>query len=157
MIEIISGSPVSAEPIMYVTYTLTHSKHHFAAADIADGVDYSYFQYMAYPERDQRWPTEFDRLNGAPPFGKGLLKWLKVSPAFLMDKIETPLRIQTLVPRLVAVGLALVFRTDPAWQTGRNDLHPRRSAHSGEALGSHDFATGQCGLVLLLAQRRGRS
>jgi hypothetical protein len=37
-----------------------------------------------------------DRLNGAPPFGKGLLKWLKVSPAFLMDKIETPLRIQTL-------------------------------------------------------------
>jgi hypothetical protein len=27
-----------------------------------------------------------------------LLKWLKVSPAFLMDRIETPLRIQTLYP-----------------------------------------------------------
>ena len=33
----------------YVTYTLTHSKHHFAAAAIADGLDYSYFQYMAFP------------------------------------------------------------------------------------------------------------
>src|SRR5713101_8120401 len=30
---------------LYVTYTLTHSKHHFAAADVADGVDYGYFQY----------------------------------------------------------------------------------------------------------------
>ena len=82
--------------IMYVTYTLIHSRHHFAAADITDGVDYGYLQYM---EISNFYPTladEMDRLNGAPPFGKGLLKWVKVSPAFLMDKIETPLRIQTL-------------------------------------------------------------
>ena len=82
----------------YVTYTLTHSKHHFAAAAVTDGVDYSYFQYMAFANSYQTWAGEFDRVNGAPPFGKGLLKWLKVSPAFLMDKIETPLRIQTLGP-----------------------------------------------------------
>jgi hypothetical protein len=83
---------------LYATYALTHSKHHFAAADIADGVDYSYFQYMLGANADQTRAAEFDSLNGAPPFGKGLLKWLKVSPAFLMDKIETPLRIQTLYP-----------------------------------------------------------
>ena len=83
---------------LYVTYALTRSKHHFAAADIADGVDYSYFQYMLAANADQRLAADFDSLNGAPPFGKGLLKWLKVSPAFLMDKIETPLRIQTLGP-----------------------------------------------------------
>jgi dipeptidyl aminopeptidase/acylaminoacyl peptidase len=83
---------------LYVTYALTHSKHHFAAADIADGVDYSYFQYMLAANVDQHVATLFDSLNGAPPFGKGLLKWLKVSPAFLMDKITTPLRIQTLGP-----------------------------------------------------------
>jgi len=83
---------------LYVTYALTHSKHHFAAADIADGVDYSYFQYMISANADQRLAPVFDSLNGAPPFGKGLLKWLKVSPAFLMDKIETPLRIQAIGP-----------------------------------------------------------
>ena len=82
----------------YVTYTLIHSKHHFAAAAVADGLDYSYFQYMVLSNSDQTWASSFDRVNGAPPFGKGLLKWLKVSPAFLMDKIETPLRIQTLHP-----------------------------------------------------------
>jgi hypothetical protein len=35
----------------YVTYTLTHSKHHFAAAALADGVDYSYFQYHCCPAK----------------------------------------------------------------------------------------------------------
>jgi hypothetical protein len=81
---------------LYVTYTLAHSKHHFAAAAVADGADYSYFQYMLLSNFDQTLAGVFDQLNGAPPFGKGLLKWFKVSPAFLMDKIETPLRIQTL-------------------------------------------------------------
>jgi hypothetical protein len=83
---------------LYVTYTLTHSKHHFAAAVVADGVDYSYFQYMSSSNVDGTAAGLFDQLNGAPPFGKGLLKWVKVSPAFLMDRIETPLRIQTLNP-----------------------------------------------------------
>jgi dipeptidyl aminopeptidase/acylaminoacyl peptidase len=80
----------------HVTYALTHSKHHFAAAAVADGVDYSYFQYMVFSNFYQTWAGSFDLTNGAPPFGKGLLKWFKVSPAFLMDKVETPLRIQTL-------------------------------------------------------------
>jgi hypothetical protein len=82
----------------YVTYTLIHSKHHFAAAAVADGVDYSYFQYMVQSNNDPAYAGSYDLTNGAPPFGKGLLKWLKVSPAFLMDKIDTPLRIQALYP-----------------------------------------------------------
>jgi hypothetical protein len=82
----------------YVTYALTHSKHHFTAADITDGVDYGYFQYMLVSNAGPMEANEFDRVNGAPPFGKDLLRWRKVSPAFLMDKIETPLRIQTLGP-----------------------------------------------------------
>ena len=80
----------------YVTYTLTHSKHHFAAADIADGVDYGYFQYMAFANADQGLAGEYEQVYGGPPFGKGLSQSLKRSPSFLMDKIETPLRIQTL-------------------------------------------------------------
>jgi hypothetical protein len=82
----------------YVTYTLTHSKHHFAAADLADGVDYSYFQYMTFSNADQGLAAEYDRIYGGPPFGKGLPQWLKRSPSFLMDKIQTPIRIQTLYP-----------------------------------------------------------
>jgi hypothetical protein len=78
----------------YVTYTLTHSKHHFAAAALADGVDYSYFQYMAFPYI----AADFEPVYGGPPYGKSLSRWLKESPAFHMDKIETPLRIQTLYP-----------------------------------------------------------
>ena len=79
----------------FVTYTLTHSKHHFAAADITDGVDYGYFQYMVW---NAAAASEFEQVNGGPPFGKGLSRWLKRSPAFLMDKIEAPLRIQALDP-----------------------------------------------------------
>jgi hypothetical protein len=80
----------------YVTYTLTHSKHPFAAAALADGVDFSYFQYMTSSPSPML--DDFEGINGAPPFGKGLRTWLERSPAFLMDKIETPLRIQTLYP-----------------------------------------------------------
>jgi hypothetical protein len=79
----------------YITYALIHSKHHFAAADITDGSDCSYFQYMALSNNDQALAGAFDLLNGTPPFGKGLLKWLKVSPAFLMGEgthiLEKPL------------------------------------------------------------------
>jgi hypothetical protein len=78
----------------YVTYALTHSKHHFAAAALADGVDYSYFQYMAFSQ----FAREFEAVYGGPPYGKSMSRWLKQSPAFLIDRIETPLRIQTLGP-----------------------------------------------------------
>jgi dipeptidyl aminopeptidase/acylaminoacyl peptidase len=78
----------------YVTYTLTHSKHHFAAAAVADGLDGSYFQYMTQPGV----ATQYEQMFGGPPYGKSMSQWLKQSPAFLMDKIETPLRIQTSSP-----------------------------------------------------------
>ena len=82
----------------YVTYTLTHSKHHFAAAALADGVDYSYFQYMAFSNALPDLASEFEQVYGGPPYGKSLAQWLKQSPAFLIDRIETPLRLQTLGP-----------------------------------------------------------
>ena len=78
----------------WVTYTLLHSKHHFAAAALADGVDFGYFQYMAFLE----FANEFEPVYGGPPYGKSLPRWLRQSPAFSMEKVETPLRIQTLGP-----------------------------------------------------------
>lgn len=81
----------------YVTRTLTNSKQRFAAAALADGVDYSYFQYMAFPMTTD----EFEQVYGGPPYGKTMSHWLEQSPAFLMDRIETPLRIQSLGPESV--------------------------------------------------------
>jgi hypothetical protein len=81
----------------YVTYTLTHSKHPFAAAAIADGVDYGYFQY-ALSNLSPAYIASFEDVNGAPPFAKGLQAWLTRSPSFLMDRIETPLRVQAIGP-----------------------------------------------------------
>jgi len=78
----------------YVTYTLTHSKHRFAAAAVADGVDFSYFQYIV----ESSVAGEFEPVYGGPPYGKNMSQWLKGSPAFLMDRIQSPLRIQTLGP-----------------------------------------------------------
>jgi dipeptidyl aminopeptidase/acylaminoacyl peptidase len=80
----------------YVTYTLTHSKYHFAAAAIADGQDYSYFQYMLYSNMGEGIGGGFEKVYGGPPYGNSMARWQKESPAFLMDKMETPLRIQAL-------------------------------------------------------------
>jgi hypothetical protein len=82
----------------YVTYALTHSKRHFAAAALADGVDYSYFQYVATSNWQPGLAGESDQVYGGPPYGKSMSQWLKQSPAFLLDKIETPLRVQALGP-----------------------------------------------------------
>jgi len=94
----------------YVTYTLTHSKHHFAAAAVADGVDFGYFQYMAF----SKVANEYEQVYGGPPYGKSLSRWLKQSPSFLMDKIKTPLRIQTLYPTSLL--------SDWHWYTGLIEL-----------------------------------
>lgn len=80
----------------YVAYTLTHSKYHFAAGTLADGVDYSYFQYMGFSNAQLELASEFEQVYGGPPYGKKVSRWLRQSPAFLMNKIETPLRIQAL-------------------------------------------------------------
>ena len=81
---------------LYVKYTLTHSSQHFAAAIAADGFDGGYLQYFAYGNEASNFESEEERVIGAPPFGDGLLFWLKRSPGFLLDKVQTPLQIQAL-------------------------------------------------------------
>jgi len=99
--------------LWYVTYTLAHSKHPFAAAAIADGVDLGYFQYML-SSVNPATAAEFERVHGGPPFGKKQSQWLRQSPEFLMDRIETPLRIQTLNPSSLL--------SDWLWYTGLSRL-----------------------------------
>ncbi len=83
---------------LYVKYTLTHSRRHFAAAIVSDGIDAGYFQYLMDYNADPTGASEFDSIIGSPPFGAGLSLWLKNSPGFLLDKVQTPLLIQALGP-----------------------------------------------------------
>lgn len=81
--------------VCYVAYTLTHSKYHFAAASLVDGVDCGYFQSIAYPS--SLW--DIDRIyGGVLPFGAGLKTWLRDSPSFSLDKVDTPVSLLALRP-----------------------------------------------------------
>ena|SRR5438045_5268785 len=53
-----------------------------------------YFQHMAFSNAIPDLATEFDALNGAPPFGGGLSSWMKRSPPFSLNKVQTPLLVQ---------------------------------------------------------------
>jgi dipeptidyl aminopeptidase/acylaminoacyl peptidase len=76
--------------VYHVAYTLTHSKYHFAAATLADGIDGGYFQYLAFPNS----PGDNAFVNGGPPLGEKLVQWLHNSPGFNLDKVRTPMRLE---------------------------------------------------------------
>ena len=76
----------------YVQFALTHSRFRFAAAISSDNVNESYVQYVLMANAWVR--DEFERVNGAPPFGDGMQLWLSRAPGFNADKIRTPLRME---------------------------------------------------------------
>jgi dipeptidyl aminopeptidase/acylaminoacyl peptidase len=76
--------------VCFVAYALTHSKYRFAAASLIDGIGCGYFDEMTFP--NGAW--DFNALNGgAAPFGEGLKLWMKNSPGFNLDRVETPVRL----------------------------------------------------------------
>ncbi|HET8925253.1 MAG TPA: prolyl oligopeptidase family serine peptidase [Candidatus Acidoferrum sp.] len=81
--------------VLDVSYTLTHSKYSFAAANLVDGIDGGYLQYLLFPGSD----ADFDQYNGGPPFGEGLKLWLANSSGFNLDKVHTPVRLLALQDR----------------------------------------------------------
>jgi len=87
----------------FVGYTLTHSKYQFAAASLVDGISCGYFEEIALPNG----AYDNNNLNGgAAPFGEGLKLWMKNSPGFNLDHVQTPVR-------LVALGNVSVLS---AWE-----------------------------------------
>jgi dipeptidyl aminopeptidase/acylaminoacyl peptidase len=75
--------------VYHVGYALTHSKYHFAAAILEDGIDGGYFQYLLYP-----WgPDEYDKIYGGSPYGETHGQWRKEAPGFNLDKVDAPIRI----------------------------------------------------------------
>ncbi len=82
-----------------VSYALTHSKFHFAAASVADGGDQGFYTYMVLANTAASNELEF--LNGGMPFGDGLKSWLKNSAEFSLERIQTPVRLLALGPDLL--------------------------------------------------------
>jgi dipeptidyl aminopeptidase/acylaminoacyl peptidase len=78
--------------VYHVLYTLTHSRYHFAAAVIADGVDFGYSNCIYSPTLT----STCEKVNGGLPFGVTLANWARESPTFRLDKIEAPLLLQAI-------------------------------------------------------------
>lgn len=79
----------------HVLYALTHSKHRFAAATTAEGVDMGYWQYLYWLQGfDPLWPATFEGRNGGSPFVTGFGSWLERAPGFNAGRITTPLRTE---------------------------------------------------------------
>ena len=72
----------------HVAFTLTHSRYKFRAAVLADGFDGGYMGQLLW-----RLP-DGDGVNGGPPIGSGLMSWFEKSPAFQIDKVSTPVRLE---------------------------------------------------------------
>jgi dipeptidyl aminopeptidase/acylaminoacyl peptidase len=77
--------------VYHVAYTLTHSNHHFVAATLADGFDGDYFQTIAFPVTEG---SDAVAVNGGPPYGVSLEKWLEHSPLFSIAAITSPIRLE---------------------------------------------------------------
>lgn len=78
--------------VFHVAYTLTHSKDHFAAATLADGVDGGYFQTIAFGEVAA---PDAIAVNGGPPWGESLREWIERSPLFNVGAVSAPLRLES--------------------------------------------------------------
>jgi dienelactone hydrolase len=70
----------------YTEYSLTHGGFPYAAAIAADNWDPSYTSTMLFGDFESA-----AAVNGAPPFGEGLHRWLEKAPAFNAERIATPL------------------------------------------------------------------
>lgn len=81
---------------MHVHHLLTFSNYPIAAATICDSIaatplTYAFVYGFSYPGMLE-W--EADTEMGAPFWGEGIESWRERSPAFHLDRIKTPLRIE---------------------------------------------------------------
>lgn len=77
----------------HVLYALTHSDHHFAAAVLADGVNFGYVWCLYYLANSN---SICEKINGGLPFSNGLTDWAKAAPTFRLDKVKAPLLLQAI-------------------------------------------------------------
>lgn len=89
---------------LHVKFTLTHSRYHFAAASVTDGVDSGYFQYLAFANNKPGLIDQFEKLNGGNPLAAGEESWLLRSPGFNLRNVTAPIRIVALTNTYSVLG-----------------------------------------------------
>lgn len=73
-----------------VEFALVHSRIHYAAATVADNVQYSLSDYWLIP-----WASlDNERMYGGPPYGDSLDNWRRYSISFNLERIHTPLLME---------------------------------------------------------------
>jgi hypothetical protein len=79
-------------------YLLTHSSYRIGAAVMADGVDYGYAGcvYFFAPG----FTANCEKMNGGVPWGDSLANWVKQAPPMRLDKIHTPILLQSITAPL---------------------------------------------------------
>lgn len=77
----------------HVLCAITDSPDSYAAATIADGVNYGYGQYLLTADQ-YGMAVDYENNVGARPVGAGLNAWLQHCPTFHLDRIMAPLRIE---------------------------------------------------------------
>jgi dipeptidyl aminopeptidase/acylaminoacyl peptidase len=78
--------------VYHVLYALTHSRYHFAAATTADGIDFGYGICVFYAHTQPICESK----NGGLPYGDSLENWRKMAFNFSLDKVNSPVLLQSI-------------------------------------------------------------
>jgi dipeptidyl aminopeptidase/acylaminoacyl peptidase len=79
----------------YVEEALIRAPDRFRAATLIDGTDQSYMTYMLFGPEWPQLTNEIEAANGGKPFGNRLQHWLQTAANFNLDKVQSPIRIET--------------------------------------------------------------
>lgn len=85
----------------YAINALVKDPKLFAAATIADGIDYSYLQYILFGPGPALVHEQMDRIRGGSPFGSAQENWFRDAPGFHLNQVEAPVRIEAINPASV--------------------------------------------------------
>jgi len=89
---------------LHVKYALTHSAYRFAASTQADCADGGYFQYIANLNHNTAMSADSEKLNGGPPFDRGLNLWCEQASSFRLHRVNSPVRIESYEPWALVLG-----------------------------------------------------
>ena len=87
-----------SRPAWHVESALEKAPGMFAAANLADGIDVGYMQYLIFGEGSRPLASQYEQTNDGQPFGKGLARWLDRAVPFHLDQVRTPIRIEAIGP-----------------------------------------------------------
>lgn len=97
-------------------FILAHSRNHFRAATTADNIQYNLSEYWL--NFSPSMAQSFESLYGGPPYGQSLRNWETYSLSFNLEKIHTPLLLETMgygtqydTQMTIPLNLAVRFET----------------------------------------------